>query len=159
MPKTDEVTTACVEAIASQIVDLEETEVLVLRLPVGMATAGQPFEQFRKELRRLLPESIEEPVRAIVLRSDMELESFDAEQLARVSLSTRKAPPYKPPEELFESGPLRSAAKAAWASAFGDQDTADAEVHNAEEALRVEIETKGKLKIEHGSSSPKRGPF
>jgi hypothetical protein len=163
MPETDDATTARAEAIASQVVDLEETEVLVLRLPEDMHTGDQVFEQFRRELRRLLPEHLTTPTRAIVLAHNMELETFDAEKLARVGLAIRAKQPGKEPEELFESGPLRAAAQAAWASAFGDPELAERLRHNAEEALRVEVETKGKLNITH-STPPERprqrgGPF
>lgn len=163
MPETDDATATRAEAIASQVVNLKETEVLVLRLPPDMDTADGVFEQFRRDLRSLLPEGVGQ-IRAIVLRHDMQLEDYDGKALARVGLSSRDSPPYKQPETLFDSGPLRSAALAGWASAFGDRERADSEVHVAEEALRVEI-AKGTdpLKITH-SSPPVRprgagGPF
>lgn len=154
MPETDALTAARAEAIASQVVDLKETEVLVLRLPEDMGTPDEVFKEFRRELSRLLPEGVGK-VRVIVLRHDMKLESFGAKALAKVGLSTRNSPPGKSPESLFESGPLRAAAQAAWASAFGDNELAESMAHGAVEGLRVERATADQFKITHSSPPTK----
>lgn len=136
---TPEEATVCAQAIASQVVDLKATEVLVLKLPPDMDTGSAEFDRLRKELRRMLPEDAG-TIRAIVLRSDMEMQDFDAEALARVGLSTRDAPPGPRPEELFPDCPLRAAAQAGWDSAMGKETTQ--QVHIANEGLRVILQGK-----------------
>ena len=138
---TPEEATTRAQAIASQVVNLKDAEVLVLRLPDDMSTADKAFDEFRKELRRLLPPGAG-VTRAIVLRQDMKLESFSSEELAAVGLSTRGAPPGKAPEDLFESGPLRAAAQAGWDSAMGNEEKIESSVHIANEGLRVIVQAK-----------------
>jgi len=168
MPTPNEATT-CAEAIASQVVDLKDTEVLVLKLPPEMDTGSEEFDRLRTELRRLLPPEAG-TIRAIVLRSDMEMQDFNAEALARVGLSTREAPPGPRPELLFPDGPLRAAAQAGWDSAMGTD--AATQVHIANEGLRVIVQAKildpasrdePEYVIEHSHPDPRPrgggGPF
>ena len=130
--------TTSAEAIASQVANLKDAEVLILRLPERMHHGDAAYRQFAAEMRKLIPKDSIDSVRIIVLRHDMELEQFDAEQLAAVGLALRDSAPGKTPEELFEPGPLRDAAKAAWASAFGDHEQAESRAHVAEEGMRIE---------------------
>lgn len=141
---TPDATTARAEAIASQVVDLKDTEVLVLRCPPDMSTLGQAFEEFRRELRRLLPKDAGN-VRAIVLRSDMELDCYTAEELARVGLASIDAQGAEP-EQLFEDATLQAAARAGWNAALGK--FVESDRHIAEESLRL-VKREARLQIEY----------
>lgn len=144
-------TTARAEAIASQVVNLQDTEVLVLRCPPGMDTLGHTFDQFRNELRRLLPEGTGN-VRAIVLRSDMELTSYGEEDLAKVGLASIDRIDTAP-EELFTDGALQAAARAGWKAAMGQDSASDQ--HIAKESLRLlKQEALLQIDFQHGPAVP-----
>ena len=141
---TQDAATERAEAIASQGVDLKDTEVLVLRVPPEMSTMGQVFKEFRRELRALLPEDAG-TIRAIVLRSDMELDSYTAEELARVGLASIDAQGAEP-EKLFDDPALQAAARAGWQAALG-QNTMSSK-HVAEESMRL-VKAEARLQIEY----------
>lgn len=137
------------QAIASQVVDIKDTEILLLRLPPDLCTTDAAFENFAAELRTILAQghTVENPVRIVVLRHDMELERVDPEMLAKIGLRRTDRPPGRSPELLFTAGPLRQAARAGWLSANGDRDAADVCVVTAKEEFEKEIETRRKMDV------------
>ena len=88
-----------------------------------------------------------------MLRSDMELASYGAEDLARVGLTTLDRASGPPPEELFTDGALQAAARAGWKAARGQPHASDQ--HIAEEALRLtKQEARLQIDFAHKPTAP-----
>lgn len=136
--------------IAAKVLALEETEVLVLRLPQGMAFNDAVFANFRAQLKALLPESlVKGRLRVVVLTHDMSLECLEDDDLERAGLRRREQldEPYKSPEKLFDAGPLRQAARAGWAAALGRVDEANVHTSTAKAGYAADLRQRERIQV------------
>jgi len=81
--------TARAEAIASQVIDLDETQILALTVPESLP--DPEWERFKAELQRILDgsERNTEKLAVVVLREGMKLEALDAADLKKIGLVKR----------------------------------------------------------------------
>lgn len=140
------------QVIASQVLKLKDTEVLLLRIPSDMSTGGKAFQNFAAELRSILHrrDVIDRVVRCIVITEGMDVELLSSGDLAKVGLRASAKHPGKSPEQLFSSGPLREAARAGWESANGNVGESVVCAVTAEASLKEEIRLSKKLDITAG---------